>query len=194
MRISMSNINRSELILKAASEVFLTTGFEKSTVQEIANKAGVGKGTIYEYFQSKEALFVEMIQNYASYIFDDVAKSLGQVRTIEELIDSQIKLSLYHIEQHSHKVRILFDDLAKVSNEVHEWLVEKQQGIINQVTALVQQFIDNKEMRDVDPKVVAWSIAEITRLGFIYKIIYKEQDIESILNAKKDILLNGCRV
>lgn len=194
MRISMSNVNRSELILKAANEVFFTTGFEKSTVQEIANKAGVGKGTIYEYFQSKEALFVEMIQNDVSYILDDIVKSLEQIETIEELIDSQINLSLYHIEQHSHKVHILYDDLTKVSKEVYDWLAGKKIGIIDQISALIQQFIDNKELRDVNPKVVAWSIAEITRLAFVYKIMYKEEDIETILNEKKEILLYGCRV
>lgn len=189
----MSKLTRRELILEAASEVFLTTGFEKSTVQEIADKAGVGKGTIYEYFSSKEALFVEMVQSYVSCLFDEMVTSLEQAGTIEELIDAHIKISLHHIEQHSDRVRILFNDLAQVSTDVHEWFAEKQLQLINRVTALIEQWIEEGELRDVNPEVVAWSIAEIIRLGFIYRFMYKKQDIEPILRAQKDLLLHGVR-
>ena len=45
--------NKRELILAAARETFGEKGYHNTTSEEIAKKAGVGKGTIYQYFDSK---------------------------------------------------------------------------------------------------------------------------------------------
>ncbi|NJE84869.1 TetR/AcrR family transcriptional regulator [Thermococcus sp. CX2] len=45
-----------ERILKAAEELFAEKGYDKTTVDEIVEKAGVAKGTFYNYFKSKEEL------------------------------------------------------------------------------------------------------------------------------------------
>jgi AcrR family transcriptional regulator len=55
---------RRNQIIQAAATVFAKTGFIKSTVAEIAEKAGIGKGTVYEYFRSKDALFFAVFEDY----------------------------------------------------------------------------------------------------------------------------------
>ena len=50
-------IIRRESILKAAIEVFSQKGFKSASISEIAQKAGVADGTIYQYFKNKEDLF-----------------------------------------------------------------------------------------------------------------------------------------
>ena len=43
-------------ILKSAIELFISSGFEKATMREIAKKAGISPGAIYYYFKSKERI------------------------------------------------------------------------------------------------------------------------------------------
>ena len=54
--------DKRELILEAAARVFGEKGFHQATVEEIAKEAGVGKGTIYQYFDSKDEIFRELHQ------------------------------------------------------------------------------------------------------------------------------------
>ncbi len=51
---------RKQQILLAALRVFARRGFQRATLREIAQEAGIGKSTIYEYFQSKTHLFQEL--------------------------------------------------------------------------------------------------------------------------------------
>ena len=53
---------RPEEILAAALEVFTDRGFAATTLEDVAKRAGVTKGTIYLYFDSKEALFKALIR------------------------------------------------------------------------------------------------------------------------------------
>jgi AcrR family transcriptional regulator len=51
-------------IIKAAEKLFLSQGFENTTMEQIANKAQYSKGTIYNYYNSKDELYVAMLIIY----------------------------------------------------------------------------------------------------------------------------------
>lgn len=55
-----ASVDRREAILEAALALFVERGFYGTAVPEIADQAGVGAGTIYRYFDSKEALVNEI--------------------------------------------------------------------------------------------------------------------------------------
>ena len=55
---------RENQIIEAAAQVFAKKGFSGTVMAEIAICAGIGKGTIYEYFQSKEELFFAVFEWY----------------------------------------------------------------------------------------------------------------------------------
>ena len=57
-----SKPSAKERILEAALEVFSHKGFHPATTDEIAEKAGVGKGTLYRYFETKDKLFAELVR------------------------------------------------------------------------------------------------------------------------------------
>lgn len=60
--VELQERRRAE-ILDAATAVFSENGFAEADVQEIANKTGVGKGTVYRYFPSKEELFLAAVDH-----------------------------------------------------------------------------------------------------------------------------------
>jgi AcrR family transcriptional regulator len=54
-------VRRAE-VLSAALEVFAKVGFERATLQDVADRAGVTKGALYHYFDSKNQLFLELMR------------------------------------------------------------------------------------------------------------------------------------
>jgi AcrR family transcriptional regulator len=64
---------RPRQILDAALAVFGEQGFEQARLEDVAERASVSKGTIYNYFPSKEALFEEMVQQTLSDLLEATA-------------------------------------------------------------------------------------------------------------------------
>lgn len=60
------NPKKNAAILKAAVELFPKHGFEKTTMDDIAKRAGVTKQTVYSHFRNKEQLFIKMIDSLCS--------------------------------------------------------------------------------------------------------------------------------
>src|SRR6266567_8209003 len=52
---------RAQRILNAASTLILRYGYHKTTMEDIAREAGVGKGTLYLHWKTREALFADLI-------------------------------------------------------------------------------------------------------------------------------------
>lgn len=63
----MADVKREKrtLILQAAYHIFLERGYAQTKISDIAKKASIGKGTVYEYFDSKEAIFTALFEYFA---------------------------------------------------------------------------------------------------------------------------------
>ena len=69
----VSQDKRRAAILDAALDVFAENGFAAARLDDVAQKAGVAKGTLYLYFPDKETLFEELLRGLASPILDRFA-------------------------------------------------------------------------------------------------------------------------
>lgn len=74
-----------ESIKKATLSAFAEYGFHKTTMDKIAKKAGIAKGTLYLYFDSKEALSQSIMVAYFKKTKDDLM-TLDQFKTIDSLL------------------------------------------------------------------------------------------------------------
>ena len=72
------------MILAAAREIFGEKGYHSTTSEEIAKRAGVGKGTIYQYFESKHDIFLQMHIQYLQQYSENVSALIHEDSTFEE--------------------------------------------------------------------------------------------------------------
>ncbi len=63
------------VIVEAAAHVLLEHGYAKATTNRIAERAGVSIGSLYQYFDSKDAVFVAVMQNY----IEQLAKAVQEI-------------------------------------------------------------------------------------------------------------------
>lgn len=77
--------DKEEIILAAALEAFMNRGFSSTSLKDIAQTAGIAKGTIYDYFTSKDDLFIEAV-NYQMKLFNDLF--LERIRYQGDFLDT----------------------------------------------------------------------------------------------------------
>ncbi|MHC4923207.1 MAG: TetR/AcrR family transcriptional regulator, partial [Planctomycetota bacterium] len=68
-------------LLEAAATVFSRDGYAEADVQDIADTAGVGKGTVYRYFPSKKELFLAALDFEVEALGDHVDEEAAKVET-----------------------------------------------------------------------------------------------------------------
>lgn len=65
-------VHKHEIILEAATAIFLTEGFSTSSMEAIAKKAGTSKVTIYKHFENKNRLFNEMMVYHCQSLYKQI--------------------------------------------------------------------------------------------------------------------------
>lgn len=92
--------NKREAIIDSALEIFGRDGFHKAKVEEIARGANVGKGTIYEYFDSKKDLFYQMVKSmvdrYYNKMLKAVSKDIDPINKLHNLFKLQLESKRFH--------------------------------------------------------------------------------------------------
>ena len=86
---------KAEEIIKAAVRVFSEYGFDSAKMEYIAREAGIGKGTIYEYFTSKDQLFEKIIIYSIEQFSQGLRERLEAETNVEETL---VKCSVFFAE------------------------------------------------------------------------------------------------
>lgn len=93
----------TEAIKAAAMELFAHNGYHSTSISQIAREAGVSKGLLYNYFDSKEALLhdiimaaVEMAEQMMGQIFSSPADAAEQLRSMTEVMFDLIQEDLHY--------------------------------------------------------------------------------------------------
>lgn len=141
------NGSKREKILHAAVDKFLEKDFYQVTVTEIAELAGVGKGTVYEYFSSKEELFKESFSYCAGIYLQTFKINSSAPVSARAAMEEIVFNHLYLIKENRNKLHLLFNERPQSLKELQAWILEQRRELINELTGLVSEGIRLGEMR-----------------------------------------------
>ena len=101
-----------DAILAAATRVLLEIGYDKASTNKIADVAGVGVGSLYEYFPGKEAIFAEIRRREDQRLFD-LTMNREEPRSIRELIRRNVALYLEFVQSNLELHSALVNDVPQ---------------------------------------------------------------------------------
>jgi AcrR family transcriptional regulator len=105
-------------ILVAALEVFSTKGFHGATVDEIAERAELGKGTVYRHFKSKKGLFSELIRLKVAELEQEVRRTIDPQADVLEIIEIYLRVYFGFFDRNRNLYRVLIQEQSDFGAEV----------------------------------------------------------------------------
>ncbi|QXM05633.1 TetR/AcrR family transcriptional regulator [Crassaminicella indica] len=186
--------DKKQLIIEAAMKIFCRDGFHKATVSEIAAKAGVGKGTIYEYFDSKKQLFIEMMKYYANLYYENLIAAIEKEKTIMDKLKRYILIEEEIMTKHGDLAQIFMREAYNIGLEVHKIMKNNRIKQIQFFADLIQAGIDEGIFRNVNPYTAALAFMGSVHHIQVSKIFIKDSYSEEInIENLHDLLLNGIK-
>ncbi len=195
---------RREDILEAAEELFDEKGYEATTIEEIARRTELSKGTIYLYFRSKDELFLSVCAKGITGFRDHIAKAVERKRGIESKMKTiylsyiEFFLAVPHIfgmlrDTYNERTR---HNLSRESIDIINWTIAE---VLYYASLFTQQGIDAGLFRkDIDPydfSVMAWR----TATGLIELAILNEpgvadkKAIRRMFSESIELLMGGLK-
>ncbi len=160
--------NAKERILEAALEVFSHKGFHPATMDEIAEKAGVGKGTLYRYFETKEKLFAELVR----LRLDELGKTAGSVMDghddVLTMISKYIRMYFEFFDRNQRLYRLIIQEQLDLGEHSPDQYFRKVMRAIPNLKRKVYEGTQQGILKDVDFQTVFYGT-----MGFAHGVIQK---------------------
>lgn len=150
---------RIEAILKAARQVFSKKGYYETKVEEIAEIAGVAKGTVYIYFKSKEILFISLIEWLIDNFVREIEKDTKNLKSVPEKIKQYIETSFKNFENNKRFMGIaVFERPSFITKHKKKFkdLFQSRSMIIEK---FIREGIKEGIFWPVDPRIAAKGIS-----------------------------------
>jgi AcrR family transcriptional regulator len=159
---------KKDKVLGAAKELFSRYGFKKTTVDEIADAAGMSKRTVYEVLKSKETILAELVMSEAL----SFRKLLtGRMKELDEPVEKLrlfCELSTQYFDENPFLGQVLFDQEGLyepfLGSEIH--VIEE--GMRDIIANLLREGVRKGAYREMDIRGNAQCIFVLFR-GFTYR-------------------------
>jgi AcrR family transcriptional regulator len=188
-------------LLEAALDLFVEKGFAATRAEEVAARAGVSKGTLFLYFQSKEDLFKAVVQENLSVRF---VEWNAEYETFKGSTSDMLRycLKVWWERVGSTKTSGITKLIMSEAHNFPEVAAFYQAEVIRPASTLIrrilQRGIDSGEFRAMDLEYAQYSVTSV----IIFLVMWKHSmgscvpdssnlDPERYIASQVDLLLNG---
>jgi AcrR family transcriptional regulator len=141
---------KKEQIMEAALQIFSAKGFYLAKIEDIAHKAGVGKGTVYEYFSSKEELFKEILKEGALTFDKLIKEELSKAQTTKGKLQAMIRQSLIIWKRFHPLAKTTALETAFLDSPFRSWLMKKHYERLFLIKDIIEEGIREQEIRSIN--------------------------------------------
>ena len=189
---------RPQEILEAAFVEFSRNGYAMTTLDRVAEHAGVTKGTIYVYFENKEHLFISMVREVTKATLDTVHEMLETHEgSTADLLRAQFSFIYQHIVEDRRRrevLRMLIAEAPRFPELADRYHQEILRPCLDMLRQAIRRGMDRGEFRNsaiIDlPQIVIAPIA-LVDLWMMMFDTRQPLDLKAYFNAHLDLVLNG---
>jgi len=157
---------RTAGILEAARGVFATKGFNDATVDDIANAAGVAKGTVYLYYRSKRDIYFSALKFGIQQMYAALDEQLKAESTTEGKLRALIAVKLAYFDENRDFFKIYYSELGNLC--IHPGAIDSEFKTLyleqaKVIESILKEGARRKVLRAVRAEQAAFAISDIIR-------------------------------
>lgn len=187
-------MSKQEKILAAALQIVAEKGPHDASVDEIAERAGVGKGTVYLYFRNKDTLLAALIQNGINTVVTAIRERVQKETDPRSQLIALISEHVTQLHQHMRYSRILWVQSSHVSLpvELKQELLKAAEGYHQFLGSILERGKEAGCFSISDAKITARAIiGSINNTAFAFTDPAQTIDLNQAINTLTEFILNG---
>ncbi|GAB4279769.1 MAG: TetR/AcrR family transcriptional regulator [Marinilabiliales bacterium] len=184
-------------IIDAAEKVFFTKGFESSTMDDVAEKAELSKGTLYLYFSSKEDLHYAIVLRGMEKIYDliikDYDESLCGADNLLEMAKAYVRFSNEYTYYFNAIMRFGAGKIDKIDDEKKQRILGESSPLIFLINVIEKGQKDGSIRNDIDAPelaVILWSQMS----GVLEFIVLRDKIIDLLSLNRDEMIMNHFKI
>jgi len=146
---------RRHEIFHSVVNSFLKKGFQETSMREIAEVAGLGKSTLYDYFKTKDDILIYYFVDQLSDLTEAAQKIAMQNKSADRRLREVVKMHLESLQANKNLFMKLSLEAQRLKLESQSRIQDKRHAYQDLVRALIDEGVREGAFRKVDPLLAA---------------------------------------
>ncbi|MBQ0985919.1 helix-turn-helix transcriptional regulator [Streptomyces sp. F63] len=183
-------------LYEAAVTLIAEQGFSATTVEEIAERAGVAKGTVYYNFASKTELFEELLRHGVGLLTASLQRAAdetaGRGGSRVDALDAMVRAGLAFIDRYPAFTQLYVAELWRTNRAWQDTLLVLRQQAVAVVETVIREAVERGEVsREVDVQLTAAALVGMVLVAALdWKAFQPERTLDDV-HAALSRLLQG---
>lgn len=108
---------RRRQILDTAVNLFYEIGFEAASLRDLASKVGINKATVYHYFESKEEILFNILEEVGQSLLGGLEEARASSSDPLECLKAMVRFQIFYMEANLEGVKVLVEELKSLGPE-----------------------------------------------------------------------------
>lgn len=183
---------RKEIIIKEAQKLFSRFGFIKTTVEEIARAARMGKASLYYYFSGKEEIFKEVIRKESEFLNTKIREAVEKEKTLQGKIEAYVITRMRYLRELANIYHALKDKYF----DHYAFINETRKKNFNMEIKIIKSILNEGVAKNIfiieDVDLTAFAIvSSLKGLEYNWAVEIPMPKMEESINKLLDILFYG---
>jgi len=181
-------------VLDVARNLFAKRGVKQTSVDIIAKAAGIAKGTVYNYFDSKNEIFREVIHNEAMAVYGEIDAAVRQGKNVRDKMKAFVIAKVKAIRSRMNLYNLTKERYMNLSHLVRHELTFYYEREVLLVEDILSDGIRKGEIDVKEPALLSRALVAAVK-DFEDPWVVKEdwETMERYLDTLLDVLYNGLR-
>ena len=180
---------RRRQILDESARLFAERGYHPTSVADIVESLGVGKGVFYWYFESKEDLFLEILASSSQDLRRLQQAAIGDEPDPLRRIELGIRASLRWFREHRHLFNL--SQFAATEERFAVVLRQNDAVAIDDITRHLKEAMADGSIPDQDPAILAHALVGATRHLARTYLYFADEPVELVADVAVRFVLGG---
>ena len=146
---------RRHEIFHQVVNIFLKKGFQETSMREIAEAAGLGKSTLYDYFKTKDEILVYFFEDQLNDLTEEAQKIAMQNKSADKRLRQIMQMHLEFLQANKNLFMKLSLEAQRLKLESQKQIQEKRHAYQDLIRALIDEGIREGAFRKVDSLLAA---------------------------------------
>jgi len=183
-------------IVNASMELFAEKGFHEVTMDMIAERVGLSKGTLYLYFKNKETLFISIVKEKTDLLFNKLIDAIETEGDYKFRLKKFVYNYLEFFDEYRYYFKIIHSEKSRVDwdskNRMRKLVLESYKKFQNLILEFVKEGIECGYLRNMNPEIAMKSLRGILN-SFTFNVVLNagEGDLKAQVPDVLDVFLNG---
>ena len=179
-------------ILQSAAQVFAAKGFHSAVVDDIVKASGTSKGAVYFYFESKEQIFLSLVEDYASTVAREIQVAVQRARGLVAQVEAAVATLVRTFQADRDIAKIVLVDWPSVGAEFQGKRIALKAMLVEVLRGYLDRAVEDGKIASQDTETAAYVwIGAIGEVVLRWLNTGKPDPLEEVLAPLTHLLLRS---